>query len=62
MSVRDIEMLTTEKSSEIQKRVISFSPPDITESEIAEVAETLRSGYNYRTTYKTAGAQACSVF
>ena len=45
MSVRDIEMLTTEKSSEIQKRVISFSPPDITESEIAEVAETLRSGW-----------------
>ena len=38
-------MLTTEKSSEIQKRVISFSPPDITESEIAEVAETLRSGW-----------------
>ena len=27
------------------KRVIKFSPPDISELEIAEVAETLRSGW-----------------
>ena len=27
------------------KRIISFSPPDISELEIAEVAETLRSGW-----------------
>ena len=27
------------------KRIISFSPPDITETEIAEVAEALRSGW-----------------
>lgn len=31
--------------SEIQKRSISFSPPDISEAEIKEVAETLRSGW-----------------
>ena len=30
---------------EIPKRTISFSPPDITELEIAEVAEALRSGW-----------------
>ena len=29
----------------MDKRVISFSPPDISELEIAEVAETLRSGW-----------------
>lgn len=29
----------------MEKRVISFSPPDITESEISEVAEALRSGW-----------------
>jgi len=29
----------------MEKRIISFSPPDITEAEIAEVAETLRSGW-----------------
>lgn len=29
----------------MEKRVISFSPPDITELEIAEVAEALRSGW-----------------
>ena len=29
----------------IAKRVISFSPPDISESEIAEVAQALRSGW-----------------
>ena len=28
-----------------RKRIISFSPPDISELEIAEVAETLRSGW-----------------
>ena len=27
------------------KRMIPFSPPDITEAEIAEVAEALRSGW-----------------
>ena len=31
--------------SEIPKRIISFSPPDISDLEIAEVAETLRSGW-----------------
>ena len=30
---------------EITKRTISFSPPDITELEVAEVAEALRSGW-----------------
>ncbi len=29
----------------LSKRVISFSPPDISEMEIAEVAEALRSGW-----------------
>ena len=29
----------------MEKRSISFSPPDITEAEIAEVTETLRSGW-----------------
>lgn len=29
----------------IEKRTISFSPPDISEAEIAEVAEALRSGW-----------------
>ncbi|MDO5131356.1 MAG: DegT/DnrJ/EryC1/StrS family aminotransferase [Eubacteriales bacterium] len=29
----------------MEKRTISFSPPDISESEIAEVAKTLRSGW-----------------
>ena len=29
----------------MEKRIISFSPPDISELEIAEVAETLRSGW-----------------
>ncbi len=34
------------KMSEVTaKRVISFSPPDISELEIAEVAEALRSGW-----------------
>ncbi len=31
--------------SNMTKRVISFSPPDISESEIAEVVQTLRSGW-----------------
>lgn len=31
--------------SKIEKRTISFSPPDISEAEIAEVAEALRSGW-----------------
>lgn len=29
----------------MEKRIISFSPPDISELEIAEVAEALRSGW-----------------
>lgn len=29
----------------MEKRIISFSPPDITELEIAEVTEALRSGW-----------------
>ena len=29
----------------MEKRIISFSPPDISELEIAEVAEVLRSGW-----------------
>ena len=29
----------------VEKRIISFSPPDISELEIAEVAEALRSGW-----------------
>ena len=29
----------------MEKRVISFSPPDISEAEIAEVVEALRSGW-----------------
>lgn len=29
----------------MEKRIINFSPPDITELEIAEVAEALRSGW-----------------
>lgn len=32
-------------NNDVEKRVISFSPPDISEAEIAEVAETLRSGW-----------------
>ena len=31
--------------SEIEKRVIPFSPPDISEAEILEVAKTLESGW-----------------
>lgn len=31
--------------SNIAKRTVSFSPPDISEAEIAEVAEALRSGW-----------------
>ena len=30
----------------MKKRSISFSPPDISELEIAEVVEALRSGWN----------------
>lgn len=35
----------TKKRKDLKKRNICFSPPDITELEIAEVAETLRSGW-----------------
>ena len=32
-------------NNDTPKRIISFSPPDISELEIAEVAEALRSGW-----------------
>lgn len=32
-------------NNDVEKRIISFSPPDISEAEIAEVAEALRSGW-----------------
>ncbi len=38
-------MATPEKIVEMNKRNIPFSPPDITELEIAEVADALRSGW-----------------
>lgn len=38
-------MATAEKINEMNKRNIPFSPPDISELEIAEVAEALRSGW-----------------
>lgn len=34
-----------ERKKFMEKRIISFSPPDISELEIAEVAEALRSGW-----------------
>lgn len=39
------KMATVEKINEMNKRNILFSPPDISELEIAEVAEALRSGW-----------------
>lgn len=38
-------MSNSNKKSEIIRRNIPFSPPDISELEIAEVAEALRSGW-----------------
>lgn len=38
-------MATAEKINEMNKRNIPFSPPDISELEIAEIAEALRSGW-----------------
>lgn len=38
-------MATDEKINEANKRIIPFSPPDISELEINEVAEALRSGW-----------------
>ncbi len=38
-------MANEETMTEINKRVIPFSPPDISELEIEEVAETLKSGW-----------------
>ena len=38
-------MANEEVKTKIEKRVIPFSPPDISELEIAEVAEALRSGW-----------------
>ena len=37
------------------QRIVSFSPPDISELEIAEVAEALRSGWI--STYGITGAE-----
>lgn len=43
-------------SEDTEKRVISFSPPDISELEIAEVAEALSLWVDYhRTAHKNAG-------
>lgn len=39
------KMASEEKLTEIKKRNIPFSPPDISELEINEVAEALRSGW-----------------
>ena len=38
-------MSNVETEKQLQNRVIPFSPPDISELEIAEVAEALRSGW-----------------
>lgn len=38
-------MIATTAAANENKRMIPFSPPDITEAEIAEVAEALRSGW-----------------
>lgn len=38
-------MSNSNKKNEIIRRNIPFSPPDISELEIAEVAEALRSGW-----------------
>lgn len=38
-------MITKKSVTDDEKRTISFSPPDITEEEIAEVADVLRSGW-----------------
>ena len=38
-------MASAEKIVEMNKRNIPFSPPDISELEIEEVAEALRSGW-----------------
>lgn len=32
-------------NNDVEKRTISFSPPDISEAEIAEAASALRSGW-----------------
>ena len=42
---RGIEMASNETMTEIKKRVIPFSPPDISELEINEVVDVLRSGW-----------------
>ena len=38
-------MSSTDKLSEMQRRDIQFSPPDISEKEILEVLKTLKSGW-----------------
>ena len=38
-------MSTDKRSKSMPNYNIPFSPPDITEAEIAEVADTLRSGW-----------------
>ena len=42
---RGVEMASNETMTEIKKRVIPFSPPDISELEIDEVVDALRSGW-----------------
>ena len=42
---RGVEMASNETKTEIKKRVIPFSPPDISELEINEVVDALRSGW-----------------
>lgn len=42
---RGVEMASNETMTEIKKRVIPFSPPDISELEINEVVDALRSGW-----------------
>lgn len=40
-----LNLMQTEIRQDMEKRVICFSPPDISEKEITEVAEALRSGW-----------------
>lgn len=42
---KGVEMSSNEKLNGVVKRVIPFSPPDITNSEINEVVEALKSGW-----------------
>ena len=54
-----------EMEENMEKRTISFSPPDISELEIAEVAEALRSGWittGPRTKLLERRLAACTVY